>query len=144
MSAFDPKRTSVTSLVCDVGNSANPEHLIIVVCSGKARLPGGGLAVRAANGAYRRSWRGCNGRARENRDHTWPRHSVDVETVTCPEPGAALITVPELASEALGSFLAEDITRRFGSTGASLTEVIPLAARLALDCIGNSDALSQR
>src|SRR5215813_901320 len=33
------------------------------------------------------------------------------------------------------------MTRRFGSTGAGLTEVIPLAARLALDCIGNSDAL---
>ena len=33
------------------------------------------------------------------------------------------------------------MTRRFGSTNASLTEVIPLAARLALDCIGNSDAL---
>jgi hypothetical protein len=41
----------------------------------------------------------------------------------------------------LGSFLTEDMTRRFGSTGACLTEVIPLAARLALDCIGNSDAL---
>jgi len=52
-----------------------------------------------------------------------------------------MITVPELAAEALGSFLAEDITRRFGSTGAGLTEVIPLAARLAFDCIGNSDAL---
>ena len=52
-----------------------------------------------------------------------------------------MITVPELAAEALRSFLAEDMTRRFGSTGARLTEVIPLAARLALDCIGNSDAL---
>jgi hypothetical protein len=62
-------------------------------------------------------------------------------TVTCPERGSALITVPELAAEALGSFLAEDMTRRFGSTGAGLTEAIPSAARLALDCIGNSDAL---
>jgi hypothetical protein len=58
-----------------------------------------------------------------------------------PERRSALITVPELAAEALGSFLTEDMTRRFGSTGAGLTEVIPLAARLALDCIGNSDAL---
>jgi len=33
------------------------------------------------------------------------------------------------------------MTHRFGSTHAGLTEVIPLAARLALDCIGNSDAL---
>jgi hypothetical protein len=49
--------------------------------------------------------------------------------------------MPELAAEALGSFLADHITRRFGSTGAALTEVIPSAARLALDCIGNSDAL---
>jgi hypothetical protein len=52
-----------------------------------------------------------------------------------------VITVPELAAQALESFLANHMTRRFGSTGASLTEVIPLAARLALDCIGNSDAL---
>jgi len=52
-----------------------------------------------------------------------------------------MITVPELAAQALGSFLAEDMTHRFGSTHAGLTEVIPLAARLALDCIGNSDAL---
>jgi hypothetical protein len=55
--------------------------------------------------------------------------------------GAAVITVPELAAEALGSFLAEHISRRFGSTDAALTEAIPSAARLALDCIGNSDAL---
>ena len=52
-----------------------------------------------------------------------------------------MITVPELAAEALGSFLADDITRCFGSTDAGLTELIPLAARLALECIGNSDAL---
>src|SRR6516162_10432835 len=32
------------------------------------------------------------------------------------------------------------MTHRFGSTHAGL-EVIPLAARLALECIGNSDAL---
>jgi hypothetical protein len=52
-----------------------------------------------------------------------------------------LITVPELAAEALGSYLAEHLNRSFGSTDASLTELIPSAARLALDCIGNSDAL---
>ena len=52
-----------------------------------------------------------------------------------------MITVPELAAEALGSFLADRITRRFGSTDAALTELVPLAARLALECIGNSDAL---
>jgi hypothetical protein len=52
-----------------------------------------------------------------------------------------VITVPELAAEALGSFLSDQITRRFGSTDAALTELIPSAARLALECIGNSDAL---
>ena len=52
-----------------------------------------------------------------------------------------MITVPGLAAEALGSFLADHMTRRFGSTEARLTEAIPSAARLALDCIGNSDAL---
>ena len=52
-----------------------------------------------------------------------------------------MITVPELAAEALGSFLAEHVGCRFGSTDVALTEAIPSAARLALDCIGNSDAL---
>jgi hypothetical protein len=55
--------------------------------------------------------------------------------------GEPVITVPELAAEALGSFLADQITRRFGSSDAALTEIIPSAARLALECIGNSDAL---
>jgi len=52
-----------------------------------------------------------------------------------------LITVPELAAEALSCFLADYMRRRFGSTHAGLTELIPSAARLALECIGNSDAL---
>jgi hypothetical protein len=55
--------------------------------------------------------------------------------------GEAVITVPGLAAESLASFLADRITRRFGSTDAALTELIPFAARLALECIGNSDAL---
>jgi hypothetical protein len=46
-----------------------------------------------------------------------------------------------LAAEALGSFLAEHLNSRFGSTHAELCELIPSATRLALECIGNSDAL---
>ena len=52
-----------------------------------------------------------------------------------------MITVPELAADALGSYLASDMKRRFGSSHARLTELIPSVARLALECIGNSDAL---
>jgi hypothetical protein len=52
-----------------------------------------------------------------------------------------LITLPQLAAEALGSFLATDIRGRFGASHARLAELLPFAARLALDCIGNSDAL---
>ena len=52
-----------------------------------------------------------------------------------------MITVPELAAEALGSFLADHMSRRFASTHAGLTELVPSIARLALECIGNSDAL---
>jgi hypothetical protein len=56
-------------------------------------------------------------------------------------PGGVMITVPELAAEALGSYLAEHMGRRFGSTDADLIELVQSAARLAIDCIGNSDAL---
>jgi hypothetical protein len=52
-----------------------------------------------------------------------------------------MITVPELAAEALGSFLSSHLGRRFGPTQEDLTEIIPSVARLALECIGNSDAL---
>src|ERR1700679_403882 len=55
--------------------------------------------------------------------------------------GSYLITVPELAAEALGSYLHQHLSRRFASTHADLTELIPSIARLALECIGNSDAL---
>jgi hypothetical protein len=56
-------------------------------------------------------------------------------------PGGVMITVPELAAEALGSYLGEHMGRRFGSTDADLIELVQSAARLAIDCIGNSDAL---
>jgi len=52
-----------------------------------------------------------------------------------------MMTLPELAAEALGSFLASDMKDRFGFSHARLAELIPFAARLALECIGNSDAL---
>jgi len=52
-----------------------------------------------------------------------------------------VITVSELAAESLGSFLTAHMTRRFGSAQVALIEAIPSAARLALECIGNSDAL---
>jgi hypothetical protein len=52
-----------------------------------------------------------------------------------------MMTLPELAADALGSFLASDMKDRFGSSHARLAELIPFAARLALECIGNSDAL---
>jgi len=52
-----------------------------------------------------------------------------------------MITVPELTAEALGSFLASEMNRRFESSPTHLTELVPSMARLALKCIGNSDAL---
>jgi hypothetical protein len=52
-----------------------------------------------------------------------------------------MITLPEMAAEALGEFLASDVKDRFGSSHARLAEIIPFAAKLALECIGNSDAL---
>jgi hypothetical protein len=52
-----------------------------------------------------------------------------------------MITLPHLAAEALGAFLSADIRGRFGASHARLAEIVPFAARLALECIGNSDAL---
>lgn len=52
-----------------------------------------------------------------------------------------MITIPELVSQALSSFLTSETKDRFGSSHARLTEVLPFAARLTLEFIGNSDAL---
>jgi hypothetical protein len=52
-----------------------------------------------------------------------------------------MITVPELATDALEEFLGSYMRRRFGSSQTHLVEIVPGAARLAMECIGNSDAL---
>ena len=52
-----------------------------------------------------------------------------------------VITVPALAADALGNFIADYMQKRYGSTEPHLCDVVPSIARIALECIGNSDAL---
>lgn len=52
-----------------------------------------------------------------------------------------MMTVPELAAEALGEFLGSYMRRRFGTSQTHLAEMVPSIARIAIECIGNSDAL---
>jgi hypothetical protein len=52
-----------------------------------------------------------------------------------------MITIPELVSQALGSFLTTEMRARWGSSHVGLTDSLPFAARLTMECIGNSDAL---
>ena len=51
------------------------------------------------------------------------------------------MTLPELAADALGKFLGEYMQRRFGAAQSHLVETVPSIARIAIECIGNSDAL---
>jgi hypothetical protein len=51
-----------------------------------------------------------------------------------------MITLPELAADSLEEFLGAFMRGRFG-TSQALVQIVPSAARLALECIGNSDAL---
>src|SRR6516225_4612868 len=52
-----------------------------------------------------------------------------------------MITVPELAADALGEFISNYMRRRYGSSDTDLVELVPSIARIAIECIGNSDAL---
>jgi hypothetical protein len=52
-----------------------------------------------------------------------------------------MMTLPELATNALEEFLRSFMRRAFGSSEIQLAEIVPNAARVALECIGNSDAL---
>jgi hypothetical protein len=51
-----------------------------------------------------------------------------------------MMTLPELASDALADFLGSCM-RRFPVSQAVLIDIVPAAARIAMECIGNSDAL---
>jgi hypothetical protein len=52
-----------------------------------------------------------------------------------------MMTLPELAADALEEFLGSFMRRRFGASQAHFVDIVPGAARVALECIGNSDAL---
>src|SRR3569833_297341 len=52
-----------------------------------------------------------------------------------------MMTLPELAADALEEFRGSYMRRRFGALQSRLSESVPAAARVALECIGNSDAL---
>ncbi|MBV9565433.1 MAG: metal-dependent phosphohydrolase [Bradyrhizobium sp.] len=52
-----------------------------------------------------------------------------------------MMTLPELATDALEKFISTYMRRRFGSSQVHLSELVPGAVRVALECISNSDAL---
>jgi hypothetical protein len=52
-----------------------------------------------------------------------------------------VITVTDVAAEALGAFLGTDYRRTFGSGEGRRTELLESVARTVIECIGNSDAL---
>jgi hypothetical protein len=52
-----------------------------------------------------------------------------------------MITLPELAVKALEKFIGSYMRRRFGTSQTPLVDIVPTGARIALECIGNSDAL---
>lgn len=52
-----------------------------------------------------------------------------------------MLTIDTLAADALGDYLASEFQRTFGSSGSRLAELLQANARLAIECIANSDAL---
>jgi hypothetical protein len=52
-----------------------------------------------------------------------------------------MITIPQVLAQSLGAFLAAETRGRFGSSHGHLADFLPYAARLTMECIGNSDAL---
>ena len=52
-----------------------------------------------------------------------------------------MMTMPEMAADQLGKLLAEDVRRLFGSAQQEHAERLDGIARIALECLGRSDAL---
>src|ERR1700744_2869425 len=53
----------------------------------------------------------------------------------------SMMTLPELAVDALEEFLGSYMRHRFGASKTDLIDIVPNAARITLECIGSSDAL---
>src|SRR5258708_22180150 len=62
-------------------------------------------------------------------------HAVRLPSKPCAERKAIMITVPELAADALGTFLASYMQRRYRSPGNRLVELVPSLPRISLECI---------
>src|SRR5256884_9762187 len=67
-------------------------------------------------------------------------HAVRLPSKPCAERKAIMITVPELAADALGTFLASYMQRRYRSPGTRLVGLVPSVAPLAPGCLGHSGA----
>jgi hypothetical protein len=52
-----------------------------------------------------------------------------------------MMTLPELAADSLEEFLGDYMRRRYGSSQGHFVEIVTGAARVAMECIGTSDAL---
>ncbi len=52
-----------------------------------------------------------------------------------------MMTIVGMAADALGQMLAEDFRRKFGSAHGDQAERLDSIARVALECLGRSDAL---
>lgn len=52
-----------------------------------------------------------------------------------------MMTLPELAADSLEEFLGDYMRRRWGFSHGPFVEIVTAAARIAMECIGTSDAL---
>ncbi|WP_024515327.1 HD domain-containing protein [Bradyrhizobium sp. Tv2a-2] len=52
-----------------------------------------------------------------------------------------MMTLPELAADSLEQFLGDYMRRRYGASQAHFVEIVTSATRVAMECIGTSDAL---
>lgn len=79
--------------------------------------------------------------ARHNHEDRSSQVLCDRGGIYSSEGGHRIITAPELAGQTLASFLSSSMDHELGATPNGLGELVSSIARLALDCIGNSDAL---
>jgi hypothetical protein len=95
-----------------------------------AAMPDVGILTPAISDQYVADWEAEGYRCTNPVDHVQTTAGL-----------AEMITIPQLTAQALGSFLARETEGRFRSSHSDLTKLLPFAARLTLECIGNSDAL---
>jgi hypothetical protein len=132
------QRIAQLGLVTDNGTTLEAERSQLLRSTRDTPAPGDRVREHLAD---RPAEPRTPGPVQHNHQDRVPEARNDLTGIYGSDLGRRIITAPELAAEAVESFLFSHVNPELGSAQNGLAKSISSIARLAIDYIGNSDAL---